>query len=649
MKQIVRYITLVLLISQSTAHAQVRLPKLISNGMVLQRDCKLKIWGWAAPGEQVSVMFSSNKSRLYTTKANKNGEWSVTLAKQKAGGTYYMKIAASNRLVIEDILVGDVWLCSGQSNMEQGMGARLKYKYAEEIATANNNFIRHFLVPDKYNFNQPETDVENANWKAVTPQNMGEFTAVGYFFAKELYAQYKIPIGLINAALGGSPAEAWISEDALKKFPDYYNEMQKFKDAKLIADIENKDRVAGNAWNKEINDADEGQKQNWKDPSFNSSSWEEMTVPGVWKRNPTGPFNVVVWLRKEINVPASMIGKPAKLELGTITNADSVFVNGVFVGNTTYQYPARRYELKNNVLKEGKNLVVIRVLSSSGNGGFVQQKRYELTAANDTIDLKGNWKYKVGATALKGSPATTTIRFKPGGLYNAMIAPLINYPIKGAIWYQGETNSNYPDNYKSIMQTMIEDWRSKWSVGNFPFLFVQLPNYMEAAPTPQQSSKWAALREQQLQTLTVPNTGMAVAIDLGEWNDLHPENKKDVGYRLSLLARKMAYSEKKLVASGPLYKSMEAAGEKLIIHFSNTGSGLIAKDNEELRHFAVAGADGKYYPAKAIIRNNTVEVWYEGVKNPVYVKYAWADNPEGVNLYNKEGLPASPFEAAIKK
>ncbi|HEV7780004.1 MAG TPA: sialate O-acetylesterase [Chitinophagaceae bacterium] len=638
-----RKLFLLLLLANTKLHAEVKLPRLISNGMVLQRDVPLKIWGWAAPGEKVSLLFSSNKQKAYSAIANEKGEWSVILSKQKTGGPYYMKIEAGNHLVIENILIGDVWLCSGQSNMEQGMGARLKYKYAEEIATVNNDHIRHFLVPDKWNFRDPQTNVESGSWKAATPQNIAEFTAVGYFFAKELYAKYKIPIGLINAALGGSPAEAWISEGSLKKFPAYYDEMQKWKDDKLIGETESRDRIAGSAWINELNRADEGIIHNWKAAGLNDDDWQQVNIPD-WPGKEKKASPGVHWFRKEILVPASMSGKAAKIELGRMTDADSVFINGRFAGTTTYQYPARRYELDKSFLKEGRNVIVIRLVSNGNTAGFGPAKPYELTCAGDTIRLAGNWKYKQGAVAASNSPATTSVRNKPGGLYNAMIAPLIPYSIKGAIWYQGETNANYPDNYQSIMETLVRDWRNKFQ-NKFPFLFVQLPNYMEAKQEPQEKSNWAVLRQQQLQTLAVPYTGMVTAIDIGEWNDLHPENKKEVSHRLFLLAVKLVYGEKKLVASGPLYQSMKAEGNKFIIRFTSTGTGLITKDCNELKQFAIAGADGKYKWAKAIIKNNTVVTWNDEIKEPVSVRYAWADNPEGANLYNKEGLPASPFQA----
>ena len=634
------------LASLGYTNAQVRLPKLISNGMVLQRDVKLKIWGWASPGEQVSLMISSEKDEPYQTKANDKGEWSITLKKQKAGGPYYMKILASNQLVIEDILFGDVWLCSGQSNMELGMN-RVKYKYPDEIENANNDQIRQFLVPDKYDFKQAKQDLDGGSWLPVTRKNIMEFSAVGYFFAKELYAKYQVPIGLINSALGGSPAESWISEEELKKFPKYYDELQKFKNDDMIRDIEAKDRNNNSNWNRELNSTDLGLAQGWKDPSFDDQAWTENNLIGISKINlPIG----ATWFRKTVDVPASMVDKPAKIELGTLSNSDSVFINGKYVGNTTYQYPPRRYEFAPGILKEGKNTIVIRLVTNNDKGGFTMGKRYELTTKEDTIDLYGKWKYYTG-TVVPAPEGSTTVRFKPGGLYNAMISPLINYAIKGAIWYQGESNAGRPKDYKSLMETLINDWRNKWKDEDFPFIIVQLPNYMAVKTEPGESG-WAELRQQQLNTLSVPNTALAVTIDLGEWNELHPENKKDVAHRVALQAMKLAYDDKKVIPSGPLYQSMRVEGEKIIINFSNAGSGLMAKPgaystnaNPELKYFAIAGPDKKFVWAKAIIENNSVVVWYDEIKNPVYVRYAWADNPAGANLYNKEGLPASPFEA----
>ncbi len=617
--------------------AQIRLPRLISSGMVLQRDAELKIWGWSSANEAITLSF---KEKIYTAKADGAGNWIINLPKQKAGGPFAMQLKGNNEITLHDILIGDVWVCSGQSNMELWMG-RLKYTYADEIASANNPNIRQFLVTDKYDFNQQKKDLEQGSWLPVNQKSIAEFSGVAYFFAKEIYATYKVPVGLINAALGGSPAEAWISEEALKKFPAYYNEAQKFKDQQLIQQIEKKDKYISSTWYNYLDQFDEGHQQNWSAPDFNDANWKQMNIPGYWADTDAGNFNGAAWFRKEINVPASMTGKPAKLELGRIVDADSVFINGQFVGSTGYQYPPRRYELPSTILKEGNNSIVVRVVSNSGKGGFVPDKQYELTTATDTIDLKGSWKYHTGIT-LQPLPGPTFIRWKPTGLYNAMIAPLTNYAIKGALWYQGESNADRPGDYANLMQTLIEDWRAKWQRGNFPFLYVQLANFMEAKSMPQESS-WAALRQQQLNNLSIPNTAMAVIIDIGKWNDIHPENKKDVGYRLALLARKNVYGEKSLVASGPVYQSMKVNGNKVVLSFNNTGSGLVAKNSNALKQFSIAGPDKKFVSAKAIIKGNNVIVWSDEINNPVTVRYAWADNPEGANLYNKEGLPASPF------
>jgi sialate O-acetylesterase len=622
-----------------TTFAQVRLPKLISDGMVLQRDARVRVWGWAAGHEQIAVSF---RDSVYRTSADEKGEWSIVLPPLVAGGPYTMTVSASHTVTIKDIMIGDVWVCSGQSNMELPM-KRVSWMYEAEIAKSENPYIRHFAVPQKYDFNTPKADFESGKWEPANPKTVLNFSAVAYFFGAELYERYHVPIGLINASLGGSPAESWLSEEAIKEFPVHSKEVQRLKDHTVIDQIESQDKVRIDRWYGQLRQRDEGHKNppiSWYDPSVSTSDWSVMKVPGYWTNTSLGPVNGVVWFRKEVDVPLSMVGQPALLILGRIVDADSVFVNGVFVGTTSYQYPPRRYDIPSNVLKEGRNNIVVRVISNIGKGGFVLDKQYEIVCAGQAIDLKGSWQYRLGAT-MEPLASQTFIRWKPVGLHNAMLAPLLNYSIKGVVWYQGESNAARPLEYRTLFPALIRDWRTKWNQGDFPFLFVQLPNFMESKDQPSESN-WALLREAQLRTLSVPQTAMAVAIDIGEWNDIHPLNKKDVGKRLALAAQRVAYGDNTIVSSGPIYQSMTVEGSKIVLSFTNIGSGLSAKGGE-LTQFVVAGPDKKFVWAQAKIENNHVVVWSEKVPNPVAVRYAWADNPEGANLYNAEGLPASPF------
>ncbi|WEK19892.1 MAG: sialate O-acetylesterase [Candidatus Pedobacter colombiensis] len=634
-------ITYALMLGYSFCPAQIKLPRLISDGMILQRDNNIKIWGWASANEAISLKF---KNRTLHTSANKDGEWEIQLPAQKAGGPYEMTLTGRNKIILKNILFGDVYVCSGQSNMELPMG-RLIDKYPNEIAKSNHTNIRQFLVPDEYDFKNERKDLSSGTWEIANPETILNFSAVAYFFALEIVNKHHIPVGIINTALGGSPAEAWISESTLKKFPMYSEQVKKFKDDHLIKQIESSDRLRANDWYKSLNANDEGLKNNWK-ANIDDKDWNEMNIPGYWAKEPLGRANGVVWFKKDIIVPKSMLSKPVKLLLGRIVDADSVFINGEFVGTTSYQYPPRRYIFNTDILKEGKNTITIRLINNAGEGGFVPDKNYQLIANQDTIDLRGKWKYKLGAK-MDPAPSQTFIRWKPAGLYNAMIAPLLKYKIKGVVWYQGESNTSNPKEYAALMKALIDNWRIAWNQGDFPFLYVQLPNFMEATKTPMESS-WAELREQQRSLTAVPNTAMAVTIDLGEWNDIHPLDKQNVGKRLALQAEHLIYGDNKLIYSGPVFKSMESKGNQLILTFSNIGAGLTTKGNSELKYFAIAGKDKIFVWAKAEIKGDKIVVWSNDVENPKFVRYAWANNPKDANLYNRNGMPASPFEAALK-
>ena len=621
-------------------NSQVRLPRLISDGMVLQRDTELKIWGWAAPGEKVTVEFAGKQ---YTNTTDSSGEWMVTLPPMQAGGPHTMTIVASNKLTVSNILIGDVWLCSGQSNMELPV-RRVRPLYEAEIAAAENNSIRSFTVPKRFVFTGPESDLPGGEWRAANPETVLDFSSAAWFFAREIKQTCGVPVGILLSAFGGSPAEAWISEESLEAFPEHYAELRKLNEESYISNIEKEDRRRIADWYSNLQKEDLAYRAGglrWSDIDPDSDDWSSFTVPGFFSATPLKGINGVVWFRKEIDIPASAAGQPGTVNLGRIVDADSAFLNGTFIGTVSYQYPPRWYTVPAGIVKEGKNILTVRLISNIGDAGFVPDKTYELTAGDFKTSLEGEWKYKVGAVLppLRGQ---TFFGYKPAGLYNAMLAPLLNYSIKGILWYQGESNTGRPEEYRSLLPAMIRNWRISLGQGDVPFLVVQLPNFMESRETPYDSG-WALFREAQTEALELPATGMAVTYDIGEWNDIHPLNKKDVGHRLALVARKVAYGDSEVVASGPTYKSMRVRGRRIIISFDNTGSGLTVRNGKRPGHFAIAGEDMQFVWAKARIKGDRVIVRARKVKRPVAVRYAWADNPEGANLYNREGLPAAPF------
>lgn len=637
----IRTITLLLLVAHMT-NAQVKLPRIVRDSMVLQRDSKVNVWGWAAANEKVTVQFNKKN---YNTKADASGNWRVSLPPTAGGGPYTIDIRASNRITLKDVLFGDVWFCSGQSNMVHQLNIH-DVTYANDIATANFPEIRQFWIPTLTNLQGPQSDLPAGNWKPAVGEEIRPFSAVAFFFAKKIYDKYKIPIGIINASVGGSPIEGWMSEEGFKNFPALSATVQKNKDTAYVNDANR--RAASSNTNRLAPPIDNGMAAatKWYDPSYVPKNWRSINVPGYWEDQGMKDLNGIVWYRKEIDVPASMSGKPARIFLGRIVDADELYINGKRIGNTTYLYPQRRYPIAGDVLKPGKNLLVVRITNSNGKGGFVPDKPYCLFAGADTIDLKGEWEYKVGAVfkpiSGRGGFAGINPASEPTAFYNAMVAPEINYTIKGFLWYQGEANAGRAWNYDSLQIALVNNWRGLWNQGSLPFYYVQLPGFMDYNYLPSESG-WAQLREAQLKALSVPNTAMAVAIDLGEWNDIHPDNKKDVGERLALAALNVTYGEKNIEYSGPLYHSFVIDGNKIAISFTHTGSGLITSDGEAPGDFAIAGADKKFVWAKTKIEGDKVIVWSEEVPEPKYVRYAWADNPVQANLYNKEGLPASPF------
>ena len=614
--------------------AQIKLPKLISDGMILQRDTKIKIWGWAAANEDVIVSF---KKKTYTTSANKNGEWEVKLPKQKSGGPYTMNISASNFIEINDIYFGDVWIASGQSNMSFEMQKVAKH-YKSELKNSTNNKIRQFLIPKTPNFKAPQQDLKLGNWISANPKTVGGFSAVAYFFAKKQFEKHKIPIGIINSSLGGSPAQAWISEDALKPFSNYFNETQLLKNDSYIKNIEVKNSNDIKSWEIETNANDLGLQEKWKSISYDDTSWKSIPLPSFWGKQ-IGYKQGVVWFRKHIYLDKVSNSKNIELNLGRISDADSVFVNGKFIGKTNHKYAIRNYNISKDILKKGDNTIAIRVFSYRFNGGFIKGNPMNLSIGKKIIPLNNEWKFKLGAQT-KQLDQPVQLNWKPTGLYNAMIAPLLKYAIKGVIWYQGEGNTRDAKEYRTLFPTLIKNWRKDFNQGDFPFIFVQLANYLKPDNTPSKSG-WAMLREAQSQTLKLPKTGMAVIIDIGEENDIHPRNKKDVGYRLSYEAERILTCSEEYPKS-PTFKKKRVKGNKIILTFSNEKY-LQVKGQDSLKHFAIAGANKKFVWAKAVIKDRKIVVWSSEISNPVAVRYAWGNNPKGVNLYSKNHIPISPF------
>lgn len=635
-------LTLLIVLQFIPVFGEIKLPGLVGDGMVIQRNTRVKIWGWADKGATISIRF---KNRNYSSRTGTDGRWEVWLRPAEPGGPFTMHLSGNgSTLTINDIMIGDVWLCAGQSNMVHNLELH-QDRYRKEIEEAVYPHIRQFLVPSQAELNTPSEDMKG-HWRAATPDNVKQFSVVGYFFALQLHKKYNIPIGIINASVGGTPIEAWMSEKALSAL-DAQEIIRRNKDSLYVADQLRRTLDIQNHFEKSRSgDAGLSENPKWYHPDYQPENWSTINIPGYWEDQGVKDLNGVVWYRREIEIPPGTKG-PARLIMGRIVDADEVYLNGTRIGNKTYQYPQRRYPIPEGLLKPGKNTLVIRVTNYTGKGGFVPDKPYHIETANDLLDLKGTWYYKTGEVF---DPSVKTgggfqKQNQPTSLYNGMIHPLKSFAIKGVAWYQGESNANQPKKYERLLPALIRDWREHWNQPALPFLYVQLPNFMDVPHWPGESD-WAALREAQRKTLRVPNTAMVVAIDLGEWNDIHPGNKKPIGERLALAAQRVAYGEN-TVFSGPLYDTAFRQGNKIIIRFNPASSGLHSIDGQALKWFALAGADKQFVWATAHIEGDHVAVWNDKIQTPVYVRYAWADNPAGVNFYNRAGLPASPFEAQI--
>lgn len=634
-KQSVLFVFVVAFFFPVPVNAAVKLPRLISDGMVLQRDVPLKIWGWAAPSEKVKIEFVG---KTYQTKADKQGNWKVELSAVAAGGPYTMKV---NEIEIKDILMGDVWLCSGQSNMEL-MVYRVLDLYQNEIEHTNNANIRYFKPSIRNDSENPQNDFKDGTWLPATQANILNFSSLSYLFGAELYKKYNVPIGLINNAIGGSAIESWVSEEYLKSY------LNRWQSARARADsIHAKGPKVANPvhfnFNAELAKSDSGLNR-WSKADVNVSGWPQISLPGYWSDRGVDLRMGSIWFYKEFDVPDSLVSKKAVLRLGRIIDSDSAFVNGTFVGTISYQYPPRVYKLPAGVLKPGKNKLMVRVICPGGKGGFVEDKPYEVRLGSQKIDLTGEWNYHIGASIkppmLQGFGGGGGAR--PAGLYNSLTSPVLGFQIKGTIWYQGESNTGTrTEEYLQLFKDLITGWRTKFDQPNMPFVFAQIANLGIPNKQPVESGM-ANVRDAQRRTLELPYTGMAVTSDIGEWNDIHPLNKKEVARRLALEAERIAYHDTSIVSAGPLYESMLTSGNSIILTFKSVGSGLFT--NCLLDGFQIAGTDGKFEWANAVVLSkNKVKVWSNKIINPTFVRYGWDDNPAWANLKNREGFPASPF------
>lgn len=635
------------------ARAEIHVPSIIGDNMVLQQGPNTRIWGTAQPAERVSAKFAG---QTVTAVADSQGRWQILLGPIKAGGPYVLTITGSNTLTFNNVLVGDVWICSGQSNMEWPLVNSTNA--TEAIAQANYPEIRLFTV-QKNTATSPLEDVKG-RWVVTTPDQVGQFSAVGYFFGRELYQHLKKPIGLIHTSWGGTPAEAWTSRAALASAPELKPILDRYEKSlqTLPQRLEDYQRVLAEWEQKNLHQdpGNKGEALGYADPALTTADWNQMKLPQFFETAGLA-IDGAIWFRKEIDLPESWAGKDLTLNLTAIDDFDITYFNNTRVGATGSETPnsylvPRRYSIPGSLVHAGRNLIAVRVFDRAGEGGFGRTDLMSLAPVDaketESIPLAGPWSYKVELELEAKKPdwgsrpeeTGPTNQNSPSVLYNAMIAPLTRYAIRGAIWYQGESNAGRAHQYRTLFPAMIQDWRTSWGQRSFPFYFVQLPNWRPALPEPGDSD-WAELREAQLMTLRNPETGMAVAIDLGDANELHPRNKIDVAKRLAAWALAETYHQK-VEGAGPLYDSFLIKGDKIQVKFKHVGGGLKTPDGGPLRGFAIAGADHKFVWAEARIQGDSVVVWSKEVAHPVAVRYAWANNPV-CNLHNKAGLPASPF------
>jgi len=622
--------------------AQLLLPSIFSDNMVLQRNMKIPVWGFAAPNAEVSVKFHGQKR---VASADKEGNWMIYFKAVPASAKpESMEIeSGGNKINFTNVLVGEVWLCSGQSNMgsplKNASGAK---KY---ISEAKDSRVRFFQA-NMYNFKPYECINCVGNWSVCTTNSVKNLTAVGYIFGLELLKKLDVPIGLIQIEFGGTIIESWMKAADLQRWPVYTNELTHLAKYKNYQKLKHYRKKEKEEWIDKLKKVAPGFKNGWMNPGINVSNWEKIKLPRAWDTKYLKGHKGIVWYRKKINIPADWNNKNIKINLSTIFGYDIVWFNGKMIGITLDYFPslwARIYKIAGGEFKTGENTIVICNISSRGRGGPCGTKPtmriYQKDDRKKVIDLTGEWLCKKGyaGTDLPKKPISYTLAQNTLSVhYNSRIHPVIPFAIRGAIWYQGESNRHNSERYEDLFTTMIKSWRDEWEEGDFPFYFVQIApyNYGEMYNS-------AYVQEAQFHALKVTNTGMAVTMDIGEIKNIHPKNKKDVGHRLALWALAKDYGFTNLVYSGPLYKDYKIKKNKIIVFF-DYAKGLKTRDGKPLTYFEIAGKDRKFYPASAVIKKNKIVVLNDKVTKPVAVRFAWSNTAEP-NLCNEAGLPASPF------
>lgn len=626
-----------------------RLPRLISDGMILQQKKQIKMWGFDRPGRKVMLSFLGEE---YVAVADGQGRFEAVLPPMEPGGPYNLYIGNENgeEIVVMDILIGDVWLCAGQSNMELPM-ERVKDRYPEEIRECSEPFIRTFKVIEHSDFHGPLRELQSGSWEKADTGTILKFSATAYFFAKQMYQMTGVPVGLINTSLGGSRIQSWMSREMLQGDVEDLLLAEKYADDAFVAGQLERNQENMEAWHRNLDEQDQGLKRNFKELKAPEPSFKEVSIPFFFRDTQLQGFIGSVWFLRNFQVTGGLAGKAAKLWLGTIVDSDTVYINGVMVGHTDYQYPPRKYEIPEGLLREGENTIVIRVKCENGHGRFTDGKKYALWNDEEEIDLTGKWYYEIGAACEQIEP-TDFVNWKPTGLYNGMVAPCRPYTLAGILWYQGESNTHVPEVYLELMKRMVAGYRKEWGE-ELPFLYVQLPNFAidrYDSDADETGQGWPVVRELQRRAKKLPRVGMAVTMDLGEDNDLHPLNKKEVGFRLAMLAAKMLYG----IASeceGPEICGIDYEMEKtgaVLLYFKNITDGMYAYGGEkgkEIRDFELRDEQGIWHRAAAVIKEDTIRLTpVERIRiRPCGVRYLFSNISHGAMIYNRAGFPLSPF------